>query len=141
MGTSAAATSATGGMMNTLKNVAKKKMKMLMKNVRNGHFKKWVKSRAKKFVKDKLKEQLQNELESAILNEVIKIGGLGAEEASQGCFSKMSRGEYRGAFETVDPTGIVKAVGATMDAVSKNCTSGSSKSEKVANAHFREARP
>eukprot|EP00933_Yihiella_yeosuensis_P007821 TRINITY_DN112_c0_g1_i1.p1 TRINITY_DN112_c0_g1~~TRINITY_DN112_c0_g1_i1.p1 ORF type:complete len:758 (-),score=75.66 TRINITY_DN112_c0_g1_i1:363-2636(-) len=115
MGTAAAATSASGSMMTALKNTAKKKMKMLMKNVRNGHFKKWVKSRAKKYVKDKLKEQLQMELESAIMNEVMTLGGIGAEEASEGCFSKMSRGEYRGAFETIDPTGIVKAVGATMD--------------------------
>jgi len=39
MGTAAAATSASGSMMTALKNTAKKKMKMLMKNVRNGHFK------------------------------------------------------------------------------------------------------
>merc|ERR1719440_1297605 len=113
LGTSAAATAATGTMKSTLKKVAKKKM--LMKNVKNGHFKKWVISRAKKFAKEKLKEQLSAEFDAVILFELMEIGELGAAEMSEGAFSKFRRGEYRGAFEQIDPTGLVKAVGTTMD--------------------------
>ena len=117
LGASAPASAAGAAAKNSLRQVAKKKLKMMAKSVRDGAIKKWMRKKAKTWVKQKVKEYLKKWMAHAreVIKEEIKemVSNMATGQEAiveDGLLQNVMRENHVAALKQLDPTGIVAAI-------------------------------
>jgi len=117
LGASAPASAAGAAAKNSLREVAKKKLTMMAKSVRDGAIKKWMQKKAKSWVKEKVKEAIKkwkDHVKEMIKEELIEMTANMAtgQEAivEDGLLQNIMKGNHVATLSALDPTGLVAAI-------------------------------